>query len=151
MKTLGIRTSPKEIRYALLDVDGQDVTFLNADSENRLKFPNDMTAIEQKLSWLCSEFERILRQNTDIENIVIKTSEYNRTENSNARFATYAEGVLLTLAGQKNIPISIKIYSALGTRRSGVKAFAAGKAGQTQTLWNEQMADAVAAAWSGRR
>ncbi|MAI62037.1 MAG: hypothetical protein CBB87_06045 [Micavibrio sp. TMED27] len=151
MLVLGFRTSPTEVRYALLEIDGQDATFTNANGENRLKFPNGMTTADQKLPWLHSECERILRQNQNIEGVVIKTSEYGRrSETANVRLATYMEGVLINLAGQKNIPLSVKTYASLGTSRSAVKAFAAAKAGQSQTIWNEQMADAVAAAWAGR-
>lgn len=151
MLVLGVRTSPTEVRYALLEINGLNATFTNSNGENRLKFPNDMTMADQKLPWLHSEFERILRQNQNIAGIVIKTSEYNRSETANARLATYMEGLLINLGGQKNIPVLIKTYSSLGTRRAAVKAFAEAKAGQSQTGWNEQMADAVAAAWSGRQ
>ena len=59
------------------------------------------------------------------------------------------EGIVINLAGQKNIPITIKTYSSLGTKRASVRSFAESKVGQqSQTGWNEQIADAISAAWS---
>lgn len=117
MFVLGIRTAPKEVRYALLECDGNNTAvFKNASEEHRLKFPNNMATPEEKLPWLHEEFERIFRQNTDIQKVAIKT------------------------------------YASMGTRRGGVKSFAEGKIQETSnTGWNEQMADAVAVAWSERR
>ena len=88
MLILGVRTSPTEVRYAILDCNRQTAAFVNAAEENRLKFPKNMTGPDEKLPWLHTEFERIFRQNLNIEKIVIKTSEYNRSETANARLAT---------------------------------------------------------------
>jgi len=152
MLVLGIRTAPKEVRYALLECDGNSAVFTNSSEENRLKIPNNMSNPEEKLPWIHDEFERIFRQNTEIEKIAIKTSEYSRSESKAARLATYMEGVVINLAGQKNIPITIKTYTSLGTRRGGVKSYAEAKVQCTSdTVWNEQMADAIAVAWSERR
>lgn len=158
MLVLGFRTSPTEVRYAMLYIDGENVAFMNAESENRLKFPsnlvdsdNHMNNASEKLNWLHNEVDRILRQNPEVQKIVIKASEFGQREKISSRFSSFMEGVIVNVAGQRSVPIDIKTYASIGTRRTGVKAFAAGKAGQSQTGWNEQMADAVAAAWSGRR
>ncbi len=151
MAILGIRAAPKEIRYALVDSDGQTARFLNAEGENRLKFPRGMENPEEKLSWFYGELERIHRQNPAIERIIVKSNEYNRrgSESTASRQAAYLDAVVLTFAGKRAIPVSLKLYAGLGTRRDAVEAFAEENVGRCQTSWNEQMADAVAAAWSG--
>ena len=151
MLILGLRAAPKEVRYALIDWDGQTARFVNADGENRLKFPRGMEKPEEKLSWFYGELERIHRQNPSIAKIVIKTNEFNRRggESGASRQAAYLDAVILTMAGKKTIPVSLKLYAALGTRRDSVEAFAEEKVGRCSTSWNEQMADAIAAAWSG--
>lgn len=151
MQILGIRTAPASIRYAVLDWDGQDATFTNADGENKLDFPADIRSIEQKLHWLHQELERVLRQYPQIERIVIKANEYGRGgEKASSREAAYLDGIVLLLAGQRDLPVETKLYRNIGTRRNEVKNFAETRVGTSSRYWNEQMADAVAAAWSVR-
>ncbi len=157
MLILGVRTSPTEIRYAILEIDGDVVKFINAGGENRLKIPNGlidsdnpMANVSEKLNWLHNEIERVLRQNPEVEKIIIKASEFGLREKANSRLSSFMEGVILNVAGQKSIPVELKVYKSLGTKRCEVKTFASSKAGQSVTGWNEQMADAVAAAWIGR-
>jgi hypothetical protein len=51
MKVLGICTAPKQLRFALLDIDGADVDFLNQDAENLIKVPAGVTEIEDIVHW----------------------------------------------------------------------------------------------------
>ena len=151
MQILGIRTAPNTIRYAILEWDVQTPTFVNEDSENKLDIPANFKAIEQKLRWLYDELERILRQYSNIKRIVIKTNEYGRGgEKASSRDAAYLDGVILLFAEQNKISVETKLYRKIGTKRDEVKAFAESKAGVSTCYWNEQMADAVAAAWSGK-
>lgn len=151
MMILGIRTSPTTVRYAVVDCNGATVSLVNSDSENKLDFPAVCQSIEQKLHWLHQELDRILRQYPTIEKIVIKANEYGRGgETTSSREAAYFDAVVLMTAGTRQIPIDVKLYRTIGTRRDEVKTFAETKVGVTNHYWNEQMADAVSAAWSGR-
>ena len=149
MLVLGIRTAPKEVRYALLKCDGKNTAvFKNAREENRLIFPKDMTKPEEKLPWLHEEFIRIFRQNIGINKVAIKTSEYFGRESVSTRFVAYSESIVINLAGQKRIQLFIDNYASIGTNRREVKSFAASKIKEKNIArWNEQMADAVAVAW----
>ena len=151
MMILGVRTSPTTVRYALLDCNGAAVSLVNADSENKVDFPADCRSVEQKLYWLHQELVRVLRQYPGIERIVIKANEYGRGgEKAASREAAYFDAIVLMTAGTRQLPVAVKLYRTIGTRRNEVKGFAAGKVGSTNRYWNEQMADAVSAAWSGK-
>ena len=151
MQVLGIRTAPATIRYAVLNWDGTTASLINADTENKLDFPADCQSIEQKLSWLYQELKRVLRQHADIETIVVKANEYGRgAEKAASREAAYFDAVALLVAGERRIPVEMRLYRAIGTKRTEVKAFARTNVGATISHWNEQMADAIAAAWSGK-
>ena len=150
MVILGMRTSPQEIRYAILDIqqDGS-AKLLNGESENRLKFPAAHNTIEKKLWWFYQELERIVRQNASIEKIMIKSNEFTGKDSNATRAASYIDGVIYTYAGKMDIPTDTKTYRAIQTRRNEVKEFAEKNVGKTKTNWNEQMADAVAVAYVG--
>lgn len=151
MMILGVRTSPTTVRYAVLNCNGAAVSLVNADSENKLDFPADCRSVEQKLYWLHQELDRVLRQYSGIERIVIKANEYGRGgEKATSREAAYFDAVVLMIAGTRQLPVAVKLYRTIGTRRNDVKTFAATNVGTTNRYWNEQMADAIAAAWSGR-
>ena len=67
MKVLGIRTAPKQLRFALLDSDGTNIVFLNQNAEHIIKVPAGVTEVEDIIHWQKSEVDRILRQNQDID------------------------------------------------------------------------------------
>lgn len=151
MVILGVRTSPTTVRYAVLEYNGAAVSLVNADLENKLDFPADCRSIEQKLHWLHQELDRVLRQYPGIGTIVIKANEYGRGgETAASREAAYFDAIILMTAGTRQLSVDVKLYRTIGTRRNEVKAFAENKVGKTNRYWNEQMADAVSAAWSGR-
>jgi len=103
MKVLGIRTSPKQLRFALLDIDGTDVNFLNQNAENLIKVPAGVTEVEDIVHWQKSEIDRILRQNQGIDLIVIKTSEYSRGDTKSTRLASYLDAAVLLAAKDAHI------------------------------------------------
>ncbi|MFC1676633.1 hypothetical protein ACFL3G_06175 [Planctomycetota bacterium] len=150
MQILGIRTSSKAIRYAILEWDKQKVTFLNSGTENKLDYPASIQTVEQKLNWLYQEIERVLRQYNSIEHIVVKTNEYVR-EKAATRQSTYMDGVIMLIAAQRGKKLSTKLYAniqkGLGSKK--IQAFAEQVASRSAKYWNTQMADAVVAAWSG--
>lgn len=151
MMILGIRTSPTTVRYAVLDCNEAGVSLVNANSENKLDFPTNCQGIEQKLHWFYQELERVLRQYPGIERIAIKTNEFGRGgERASSREAAYLDAVVLITAGSRQLPVNVKLYGQIGTRRDDVKRFAEAKVQATTRYWNEQMADAVSAAWSVR-
>lgn len=150
MKVLGIRTAPKQLRFALLDIDGTEVDFLNQNSENLIKVPAGVTEVEDIVHWQKSEIDRILRQNRDIELIAIKTNEYARSDTKSTRLASYLDAVVLLAAKEAHIPVCTRLYSQIGAKRTNIKERAADRIGATDKYWNEQIADAVMVAWAVR-
>jgi hypothetical protein len=151
MQILGIRTAPTTVRYAVLDWDGHTARLINAASENKLDFPADKTTTAAKIHWLREELLRILRQNPQVNRIALKTKEYGpRPESASAREAAYYDAAALIVAGEKSLPVSLFLYSNMGTKRAEVETFAETNVVRVDPYWNEQIADAIAAAWSAR-
>ncbi len=151
MRILGIRTAPQQIRYAMIDTDGNTCTFLNANSENSLKRPATIISNEVHLKWVKDELSRIIRQNTDITKIALKVPEFSGTKTSTSRLGDYLDAIVLLAAAESGIPIITKLYSQMATKRADVKRHAEERVGKTSTGWNDQMADAVAVAWIARK
>jgi len=150
MKVLGIRTAPKQLRFALLEMDGTDIKFLNQDAENLIKVPASVTEVEDIVHWQKSEIDRILRQNQDIDLVAIKTSEYAGNETKLTRLDSYLDAAVLLAAKDANITVCTRVYSQIGTKRANVKEHAESRVGATEKYWNEQIADAIMVAWAVR-
>lgn len=151
MQTLGIRTAPKQIRYAITHNDNGTVRMLNLENEHLLKIPANIDNIPETLNWLESELERIIRQNQEINQINLKVNEYARSESGSSRVASYLDAIVLLVASKNSIPVATKLYSQLGTKRKDVKNHAEHRVAKTETHWNEQIADAIIAAWVGSK
>ncbi|CAB5499217.1 hypothetical protein THERMOT_995 [Bathymodiolus thermophilus thioautotrophic gill symbiont] len=151
MKLLGIRTAPTQLRYALIKVDDDNnCSLVNSNSESLIKVPAGMDDFSEKLSWQKDEIDRIIRQNQDVEKILLKIGEYGRSDTKSSRLAAYFDAVVILAAKEANIPIQTKVYNQLSTKRKQVKKDAKEHIGRTDKYWNEQIADAIVAAWSGR-
>jgi len=152
MKILGIRTSSKAVRYAILELKDDNVTFLNSDSESKLTFPLDKDKIEERVLWLYQEMERIYRSHPDISHIAIKENEYNKRSGETAvvRQATYLSSAVLLFAAHNNINTSLKIYASIehGMSSSKIKNHSETIVGRTVKYWDEKIADAIAVAYS---
>ena len=151
MKILGIRSAPRLLRYALIETDGNTCTLLNANTENSLKLPASITRTEAQLKWVKDELSRIIRQNNDIEKIALKVPEFAGSKNSSSRLGDYLDAMILLSAAESEIPITTKLYSQLATKRADVKRHAEERVGKTAAAWNDQMADAIIAAWMLRK
>ncbi|MDO8873144.1 MAG: hypothetical protein Q7V05_10500 [Methanoregula sp.] len=154
MLLLGLRASPKTIRYAVLDYDGQNARLLNADSENKINFPADLlTYNEKKLAWLYHELTGIFDHYSDIAVVSIKSNEYGPGGQTKAsREAAYIEGVMILVAELNGKPVSVKLYSSLKTNSKTVKISAKAIIESVDSLksFDEKMADAIVVAFSGR-
>ncbi|MGN0177865.1 MAG: hypothetical protein ACI4DY_00270 [Monoglobaceae bacterium] len=149
MSILGLRASTQEIRYAILenDADG-NVAFVNINSENRIKYPATINRVEDKLQWVKSEMDRILRVNPTIEKVYIKTNEYG-TETAAKRETTYIDSIFLLSAKEHNIPVEKKLNSQISSTASKAKEYAENRVGRTDKYWNNTIADAVLVAYWG--
>ena len=151
MQLLGIRTSPKSIRYAVLYFEGQEVEFLNANTENKIDFPTEIQTSEKKVSWLFNEFQRILRIYPDVRCVTIKTNEFTPgRESGSSRDSAYLDGIILLASELNQKKVVTKLYKTMNTKRNEVKELAEQKVGRSSQYWDVQIADAVIAAWSSR-
>ena len=153
MAIIGIRASSQEIRYAILDKnENGEIVFINQNTENRLKYPANVDAVEDKLHWVKSEVDRILRQNEGIEKIILKMNEYAGTENSSKRETTYVDAVLLLCAIENGIQIERRLNSQISSTAVKAKELAETRVGRTENYWNNTIADAILAAfWEIRK
>ena len=149
LTVIGLRASAKEIRYAILDtdVDG-NVLFINKDLENRIKYPANIDSIEDKLYWVKTEIDRILRVNQAIEKVYIKTNEYG-TETVTNRETTYIDAMFLLAAKEHNMPVKKKLNSQIASTASKAKEYAENRVGRTDKYWDNTMADAILVAYWG--
>ena len=151
MQILGIRTASSCVRYAIVEWDSQTAALVNAATENKLDFPADRQEIAQKLQWLHTELERIYRMYPDVSKVAIKMNQFG-TEKMVNRFSTNMDGVVMLSAMQSGKSVNTFLYANIqqGMSSQKVQAFAEAKVGRSDKYWNAQMADAVAAAWTGR-
>ncbi|SER20607.1 hypothetical protein SAMN03080615_04352 [Amphritea atlantica] len=150
MKVLGIRTAPGQLRYAIIESNEDQTSLLNASTENLIKVPAGMEDYSEKLAWQKEEVDRILRQNPDIDHVVMKVGEYGRSDTKSSRLGAYFDAAVILAAKEQDIPVEGKIYKQVGTKRAEVKNHAEELVGKTDTHWNEQIADAIVAACSVR-
>lgn len=146
MKVLGLRASTTEIRYAILEKTSDEIIFTNQNTEHRMVYPANLDSIESKLKWLYDEINRVIRQNPDIDKIIIKTNEYTN-ETGAKRETIYTDAIILLIAFENNIPVVRKLYSQIGATSRDVKERAEARVGRTDRYWNNTMADAIACAY----
>ncbi len=133
---------------AILEKDlAGNIDFVNKASENRLKYPTNINNVEEKLNWIKTEIDRILRQNTAIDKIAIKMNEYAGTENAAKRETAYVDAIFLLCAAEHNLPVVRKLNSQIGSSASHAKQYAESRVGKTSRYWNNTMADAILAAY----
>ena len=147
MQILGIRTASRCIRYAVVDWNGQVASLTNATNENRLVFPASDKEISQKIYWLHSELGRIYRIYPKISKVAIKMNEFFQ-EKMTTRYSTHMDGVAILSAMQRGKIVRNLLYANIkqGMSSNKVKDFAETNVGKSDTYWDNQMADAVAAA-----
>lgn len=151
MQILGIRTASTCVRYAIVEWNGQTASLVNSATEHKLDFPANRQEIPQKVQWLYSELERIYRMYPDISKVAIKMNQFG-TEKMANRYSTHMDGVVMLSALQNGKTADTFLYANMqqGMSSKKVQAFAETNVGRSDKYWNPQMADAVAAAWTGR-
>ncbi len=151
VKILGIRTAPKQLRFALVEIDDNTATLLNNDSESLIKVPAGIVEAKDIVHWQKSEIDRIIRQNPNVAFVALKTSEYARSDTKSTRLASYLDAAVLLAAKDAHKTIHLRLYSQIGATRKTVKERAEARVGRTDKYWNEQIADAIMVAWALRK
>lgn len=153
MQVMGLRASSQEIRYAILVKDSNGtIVFENMSNENRLKYPANIQNVADKLYWVKSEIDRILRQNPSIEKIILKMNEYSGTETTSKRETTYVDAIILLCAVEHGIPVERRLNSQISSTAARAKELAEQRVGRTTNYWNGTIADAILSAfWEIRK
>lgn len=152
MTVLGIRISKSLIYYAILSNEDGNIRFVNQNLENRLAFPAGIDMLGRKISWLIQEMNRIYRDHTNIELVVIKEGEYISKESKVKRERAALEGGVHYWCYQNQIKVCSKINNAIRDfSREGAKSFFEDRSFRTNKYWNDEMVDALSAAWSMRK
>ncbi len=147
MNIIGFRNSPSQLRYAILAIDGNEISFRNASGEHALSYPKNIVAIPEKLDWLYKEVIRVLDHNCGIRMCALKCNEYLKKESKSTRYTSYADSIVMLACRMHNIPIEHFLYKQIQLTRSEVLDFAQNIAGKSDKLWNDQIADAIAVAY----
>ena len=122
MVSLGIRITSSLIRYAIIKKENGNINFINADSENLIKFPASCEKIEDKIKWTYEEIGRIFMINPNITSIAIKEDEILSRKTTASREKAYIIGTIMLFARQKGIPVKQLISKQIGTKSENVLA-----------------------------
>lgn len=146
MKILGIRNSPTKIRFCILNGDKVNYAFINQNGEHKIDLPKSLKTDAEMYSWVKSEFKRIFDKHGPFDHMAIKQNENVQTRYSIVRPVMFLDCIATMVAIENNTAFSSHIYTALGTKSKEVISFVESKVVKTNTNWDAQMADALAAA-----
>jgi hypothetical protein len=146
MKVLGIRNTPKKIRFCILDGDKTSFVFSNHDKENKIDLPKSLKTESDKYAWLKSEYERIFDAHGPFDHLAIKQNENVPTRYSSVKPVMFMDCIASVVANEKNVSFSSHLYKSIGTKSKEVVSFAEKQVTRATVGWDSQMADAVAAA-----
>jgi len=151
MQILGIRTSVKCVRYAVLEWTDGEVCLVNAAKESKLLFPAAIDDIGAKIKWLHEEMKRIFLEYPEVGQVAIKMNQFG-TEKMANRYSTQLDGSLILsteMNGKKsNTLLYANIEKGMGSKK--IKGFSEQNVGKTSQYWDNQIADAIAAAWTAK-
>lgn len=147
MKVIGFRNSPTLVRYAILDIHGDKVSFKNARGEHILEYPLSIDNVPDKLDWLFKEVTRVFELYDDTKLCALKCNEFIRRETTSTRYTAYADAIVLLASRMRSIPVEYFLYKQIGLTSSEVMTFAEAKAGTCNKRWDTQIADAIAVAY----
>jgi hypothetical protein len=151
LRAIGVRIAPSQIRFAVVRRDDQSFILENAESENKLVWPADLVHLQERVQWAFDESCRIFRHCGELACVAIKVPEYTQKRTKGTRAVDCIEGAVLLAASSRGVEVADYIYSQLGTKRGTVCQHAEQRVGRTPVGWDEQIADAVVAAWKALR
>lgn len=146
MKILGIRNSPTKIRFCILDGDQTTYVFTNQNGENKIDMPKSLKTEAEIYPWVQSEFRRVFDKYGPFDHMAIKQNENIPTRYSSVRPIMFLDCLATMVAIENNTTFSSHIYNSIGTKSKEVVSFVESKVNKSNTNWDSQMADAIAAA-----
>jgi len=146
MKILGIRNSPTKIRFCIIDGDLTTYVFTNQNGENKIDMPKSLKTEAEFYQWVKSEFKRVFDKYGPFDHMAIKQNENIPTRYSSVRPIMFLDCLATMVAIENNTPFSSHIYNSIGTKSKEVVSFVESKVNKSNSNWDTQMADAIAAA-----
>ncbi len=150
MLVLGINTSTKGVRYALVQHDGGKARLINADGESIIELEANAGSGE-RLSQLHSALDQILTQHPVEQIALISTDSHNGVAKGQ-REKLFLDAIIHLSAEQCGLPLIEVSHNQLKTNRNEVAELAEEKIGRTKSAWDANIAWAVMAAYyAGQR
>ncbi len=146
MKILGIRNSPKKIRFCIVEGDKTNFNFINKDSEHKIDLPKSLKTEAETYEWIKSEFNRIFDNYGPFDHLAIKQNENVPTRYSSVKPVMFLDCIASLVAIENNTPFSSHLYKSLGTKSKEVVKHIELQISKTDKHWDSQIADALAAA-----
>lgn len=146
MKILGIRNSPKKIRFCIIEGDKDNYVFSNDEGENKIEIPKSLESESDIYQWVKSEFQRIFDKHGPFNHMAIKQNENVPTRYSTVKPVMFLDCVATMVAIENNVSFSSHAYTSLFTNGKEVLSFVEAKGIKSKSNWDSQMADAIAAA-----
>lgn len=146
MKILGIRNSPTKIRFCIIEGDNVNFIFKNYNSENKIDLPKSLKTEVEIYQWVKSEFKRIFEIYGPFDHMAIKQNENISTRYSSVKPVMFMDCISTLVSIENNTTFSSHLYIGLGTKSKEVMSFIESKVDKSNSNWDSQIADAIAAA-----
>jgi hypothetical protein len=143
MKVIGVRNSTDTIRFAVIEKDGTGMHFVNANDENRVILPKNITATADQVVWARHEVNRIIAAHGPVAGIALKRNENFPKAYTQIMATAFLDALWFLAAGENAVPIESYVYLQMGTRSKDVCVDAVKGLAPSFTHWTTQMADAV--------
>jgi hypothetical protein len=145
MLVLGVNTSTKGVRYALVQHGSRKARLINADGDSTITFEAGASGGE-RLRQLQTALDGILVQHP-VERIALKSTNTSQGAGPQQREKLFLDAIIHLVAAQHSLPLLEVSHSHLKTRRNDVAELAEETVGRTKSAWDANIAWAVMAAW----
>ncbi|MEB8345088.1 hypothetical protein OO010_03460 [Flavobacteriaceae bacterium KMM 6898] len=146
MKILGIRNSPKVIRFCILEGNATSFNFSNSNGENKIDLPKSLQTEAEIYQWVKSEFSRLFDKYGPFDHMAIKQNENVPTRYSSVKPVMFLDCIACLIAVDNNTPFTSHLYTSLGTKSKEVVQYAESQISKSNSHWDSKIADAIAAA-----
>lgn len=146
MKVLGIRNYSDGFRYCILEKNGDSISCLNLNGENKILVPKGI-GDNQFLVWYQDEMDRILDSHKDIDKVAIKHNENIKDCYSKLKRVMFMDCIASLESTRKNHLVNSYAYNQIHVNSKNVLERAESIVGKSQKYWDQKFADAIMVAY----
>ena len=146
MKVLGIRNYSDGIRYCILEKNGDSISCLNLNGENKILVPKGI-GDNQFLVWYQDEMDRILDSHKNIDKVAIKHNENIKDCYSKLKRVMFMDCIATLESARKNLLVNSYAYNQIHVNSKNVLERAESIVGKSQKYWDQKFADAIMVAY----